>query len=190
MPRLFTGLEIPEEIGWTLARLTVPLPGATWIDKANYHVTLRFAGDIDNALAREFAGELARIDVDSFSMRLSGIGVFGGNEPRSIWAGVEGGLALEALARANERAARNAGLKPEPRNFAPHVTLARLKYPRPDAVARFLSRHSAFRTPEFAVSRFVLYSSKPSVGGGPYVIEDAFLLRGGYHGDPMTDEHW
>ena len=47
MPRLFTGLEIPAEIGQTLSNLRGGLPGARWIDPENYHVTLRFIGDID-----------------------------------------------------------------------------------------------------------------------------------------------
>src|SRR5947207_4085513 len=41
MPRLFTGLEIPAEIGHTLSSLRGGLPGARWIDPENYHVTLR-----------------------------------------------------------------------------------------------------------------------------------------------------
>ena len=55
MPRLFTGLEIPPEIGQSLSMLRGGLPGARWIDPENYHVTLRFIGDIDDALAREIA---------------------------------------------------------------------------------------------------------------------------------------
>ena len=51
MPRLFTGLEIPAEIGQTLSNLRGGLPGARWIDPENYHVTLRFIGDIDGIVA-------------------------------------------------------------------------------------------------------------------------------------------
>lgn len=189
MPRLFTGLEIPSEIAHMLARLTSPLPGATWIDKQNYHVTLRFAGDIDNATASELVDHLARIELDTFTMRVSGLGTFGGNGSRSLWAGIQAGPQLEALARANERAARMAGLKPETRSFRPHITLARLKRTRDDAVARFLGRHAAFKSPQFAVGRFVLYSSKPSVGGGPYVVEDIFPLAGGHYGDATDREY-
>ena len=87
------------------------------MEPENLHLTLRFAGDIDNAHAREFADRLAGISVDAFEMRLVGLGAFGGNEPRSIWAGVEAGPELEALARANERAARAAGLPPEGRTL-------------------------------------------------------------------------
>jgi len=183
MPRLFTGIEIPDEQREQLARLRQPLAGVKWVDPENLHITLRFAGDIDNSRATEFADHLAGITVNAFEVRLAGLGVFGGKEPRSIWAGVEAGPELEALGRANERVARLAGLAPEGRAFKPHVTIARMKYTRPDAVARLLGRIGAFRSLPFVVSRFVLYSSRPKTGGGPYVVEEGFPLKGGEFAD-------
>jgi len=179
MPRLFTGIEIPAATREEIARLRRPLPGGKWMEPENLHLTLRFAGDIDNVQAAEFADRLASISVDAFEIRLAGLGVFGGNEPRSLWAGVETSPELEALARANERAARSAGLPPEGRAFKPHVTLARLKYAGPDEIARILGRIGAFRSRPFLVGHFVLFSAKPNVGGGPYVVEAEFPLRGG-----------
>jgi len=178
MPRLFTGIEIPEEVRERLASLKAPLPGARWIDPENLHITLRFAGDVDNIVAREFVDGLAAIDEAAFEVSIAGLGAFGGNSPRILWAGVKAGPELEALARANERAARSAGLAPEKRAFYAHVTLARLQNSRPDAVARFLERGGAFRTEPFFVDRFVLFSARPQSGGGPYVVEEEFLLSG------------
>ena len=191
MPRLFTGLEIPDDVRAQLQRLAAPLPGAMWVDSRNYHVTLRFAGDIDNGRARELAAELGRVEGRAFTMRVTGLGVFGGRDPHALWAGIEAPPELEALARANERAARQAGLKPETRAFHPHVTLARLRHSRDDALARYLGRHGAFRSPDIFVGRFVLYSSRPTVGGGPYVVEETFGLEGGQyaHGDHGDDDH-
>jgi 2'-5' RNA ligase len=184
MPRLFTGIEIPAEQREELARLRQPLPGSSrWLEPENLHLTLRFAGDIDNVQAREFADHLAAITVDAFEVRLAGLGAFGGNEPRSLWAGIEAGPELEALARANERAARAAGLAPEPRTFKPHVTMARMKYASAADVARILGRIGAFRSRPFTVGRFVLFSSRPKIGGGPYVVEETFPLRGGEFAD-------
>jgi 2'-5' RNA ligase len=183
MPRLFTGIEIPQATREEIARLRQPLPGGKWVEPDNLHLTLRFAGDIDNAQAAEFADRLAAISVDAFEIRLAGLGTFGGKEPRSLWAGVEASPELEALARANERAARLAGLPPEGRAFKPHVTLARLKYVGPDQIARLLGRIGAFRSRPFLVGRFVLFSAKPNVGGGPYVVEAEFPLRGGEFAD-------
>jgi 2'-5' RNA ligase len=185
MPRLFAGIEIPEDVRQSLARLRQPLPGANWIEPDNYHISLRFAGDIDPRTAEEFTELLARIETETFELQLSGLGVFGGSEPRSLWADVSNGQQLEALARAIERAARSAGLAPETRNFKPHVTIARLRYTPVELVARFLERNGAFRSMPFQVTRFVLFSSKPKVGGGPYVVEAAFPLLGApyYHHD-------
>lgn len=179
MPRLFTGIELPEDLRDDLADMEQPLPGARWIDSDDMHITLRFAGDIDNRTASEFTDMLEGIDVSAFHARVSGLSTFGGKEPRSIWAGIEAGPELEQLARAHERAARSAGLPPEGRQFKPHVTIARLKYARPEVIARYLERFGGYRSEPFLVTHFTLFSSKPKVGGGPYVVEETFPLFGG-----------
>ena len=181
MPRLFTGIELPEDICDQLAELEQPLPGAKWIELDNFHITLRFAGDIDKRAAHEFAEELARIDQDVFEIRLEGLGVFGGKDPRTLWAGVSSSNALDALARANERAARAAGLPPETRAFKAHVTLARLRNTDIAALTMLLERRSLLRTRPFVVEHFSLFSSRPKIGGGPYVVEEVFPLRGSGH---------
>jgi len=184
MPRLFTGIEIPAEQREELYQVRMPLPGGgKWAPPENYHLTLRFAGDIEKAQAAELVDRLAGIAMDAFEIRLAGLGAFGGNDPDTIWAGVEPSPQLDALARANERAARAVGLAPEGRAFKPHVTLARLRNASPDAVARILGRIGAFRSQPFLVGRFVVFSSRPKVGGGPYVVEEAFPLRGGEFAD-------
>jgi 2'-5' RNA ligase len=187
MPRLFAGLELPEEIRDHLSDLERPLPGAKWIASDDLHITLRFAGDVEGLVAREFEQGLEEIEADAFELRLAGLGTFGGNDPRSIWAGVEPNPSLDALARACDRAARNAGLSPEPKPFKPHVTLARLRNTPPELVARALGKIGAFRSEPFPVGSFVLFSSKPKVGGGPYVVEATYPLRGGWH--DADDEH-
>jgi 2'-5' RNA ligase len=178
MPRLFTAIELPDEVRGELYRLRMPLPGGRWIEPQNYHLTLRFVGDIQNREAREFIANLARLDTDGFEIRLSGLGAFGGDDPHAIFAGVEPDQRLEELARAHDKAARNAGLASDPRPFKPHVTLARLRNSSAEAVARFLTRCSGYRSEPFFVSRTVLMSSRPGSGGGPYGIEDQFPMRG------------
>jgi RNA 2',3'-cyclic 3'-phosphodiesterase len=189
MPRLFTAIELPDDIRDQLALFKQPLPNAKWVDPNDLHLTLRFAGDVDARVAREFAAELDRVDADAFEISLQDLGAFGGDCPTTIWAGVAPCPALDALARAHERAARTAGLPPEKRTFKPHVTLARLRNGSPVPVASFLSQHGAFKTAPFFIGRTVLLSSKPLVGGGPYVIEATYPLRGGYDGDWDEDGH-
>lgn len=174
MPRLFTAIELPAEVVDGLATLKAGLNGAHWINPDNYHITTRFAGDISDAQAGEFAEALSGVHFGSFDIELSGLGSFGGNKPRAIWVAVKPSPALDLLQKAHERAARLAGLPPETRNFVPHVTLARLRNVSPFAVAEYLARHGGFRLPPFPVERFVLFSSRPNQGGGPYVVEEDY----------------
>lgn len=176
MPRLFSAIEIPEHIAERLVLLRSGLSGARWIDPENYHLTLRFIGDVDGPTARDFTQALGAIDAEPFELRLDGLGSFGGRKPRALFVNVAPSGALDALRRANERAAREAGLPPEGRNYKPHVTLARLRGARADQVATYLERQGGVFADPFLVTRFVLYSSRNSVGGGPYVVEAAYDL--------------
>lgn len=177
MPRLFTALEIPRNAAMSLSLLRGGLPGARWIDVENYHITLRFIGDVDGRTADEIVERLDRIDRPEFQLRLEGIGSFGSKKPHSIWAGVSPSPEMYALQGEIERICQRIGLPPDPRKFTPHVTLARLKYSRVDDVVHYLAGRGNFQTSTFTVPRFVLLSSRESVGGGPYLTEEVFPLH-------------
>src|ERR1700685_3030479 len=171
MPRLFTALEIPRHVGDSLAIMRGGLPGARWIDPDNYHLTLRFIGDIDDALASDIAGLLGRVQRRPFELRLDGLTSFGGRKPRAVVATATPVAPLIELQAEHERLLQRIGLEPEGRKYIPHVTLARLRDASSLDVAEYLSARGLFRPPPFPVSRFVLFSSRNSVGGGPYVVE-------------------
>jgi RNA 2',3'-cyclic 3'-phosphodiesterase len=176
MPRLFIGLEIPADVGQSLSILRGGLPGARWIYPENYHLTLRFVGDIDDALAREIADMLGTIRRAAFDMRFDGLASFGGNKPRAVVAAAAPTPPLLELQAELERLMQRIGLAPEGRKYMPHVTLARLRDTSSRQVADYLSMHQPFRSQSFHVARFVLFSSRASVGGGPYVVEAAYPL--------------
>jgi 2'-5' RNA ligase len=171
MPRLFTGLEIPESLGQSLGFLRGGLPGAKWIDTENHHITLRFIGDVDERTADEVAEELARVKRRRFEVRIEGVMAFGGKQPHSLVAKVAPSTALSELQAEHERICQRLGLPAEPRRFVPHVTIARCKSVSHEAVAEWLALRGGFSGGAFEVERFVLYSSKASRGGGPYVVE-------------------
>jgi 2'-5' RNA ligase len=176
LPRLFTGLEIPAEVGQTLSSLRGGLPGARWIDPKNYHVTLRFIGDIDGLYANEIASMLLRINRKPFEVRLQGVTSFGGKKPRAVVVAVEPSRPLIELQAEHERLMQRLGLDPEGRKFTPHVTLARLYDVRSQDVADYLSVRGYFPSQSFLASRFALFSSRASTGGGPYVVEGSYAL--------------
>jgi RNA 2',3'-cyclic 3'-phosphodiesterase len=176
MPRLFTGLEIPPSVAQTLSMLRGGLPGARWIDPENYHLTLRFIGDIDDSLAHEIAGILGRVRRGALELRLDGLTSFGGRKPRALVASVAANPALMELQAEHERILQRLGLEPEGRKYTPHVTLARLRDTSSWDVAEYLGARGHYRSAPIQVSRFVLFSSRTSVGGGPYIVEADYPL--------------
>jgi 2'-5' RNA ligase len=176
MPRLFTALEVPAQTAFALSLLRGGLPGARWIDPENYHITLRFIGDIDRPTADEIVQALTRVDRRGFEIALEGVEAFGARKPHSIYVGVRACAALSALQSEHERIVQRIGIEPERRRFRPHVTLARLRGASAGDVAAWLALRGDFRTPAFRVERFVLLSSRASTGGGPYVLEEAYRL--------------
>src|SRR5437899_3051631 len=176
MPRLFTALEIPREIAFSLSMLRGGLPGARWIDPENYHVTLRFIGDVDDVVAHEVASMLGKVRRTEFELRIDGVSSFGGRRPRAVVATLAPTPALMELRAEHERLMQRVGLEPEGRKYIPHVTLARLRDSSSRQVADYLALRAPFRSAPFKVSRFVLFSARTSVGGGPYVVEAAYPL--------------
>jgi 2'-5' RNA ligase len=176
MPRLFTGLEIPPDVATGLALYRGGLMAARWIEPSDYHVTLRFIGDIEPRLAHEIDGHLARLARPPLTLTLDGLDSFGGDRPRSLFARVVPTAPLAEMQAEQERLLRRLGLPSETRRFVPHVTLARFNGVSPLAVADYLSSRPMLRPISFVARRVALFSSRASVGGGPYVVEAAYPL--------------
>ena len=176
MPRLFTGLELPETISAQVALTRGGVVGARWMDPADYHITLRFVGDVDGQMAHDVAETLADIRRPSIAIRFDGLSWFGGDKPRALVARIRPDPALVELQAEQERRMRRIGVAPETRKFSPHVTLARVRGVGARAVADYLATRGVLMVEGFTAERFVLYSSRESRGGGPYVVEAAYPL--------------
>ena len=76
-----------------------------------------------------------------------------------------------------ERVVQRIGLEPKGRKFIPHVTLARLRDSSEPGGRRISHRaRTYFPSQAFLAARFVLFSSRASAGGDPYIVEDAYEL--------------
>ena len=176
MPRLFTGVEIPAGVAERLSYLRGGLPGARWISPENYHLTLRFMGDIDMIAAEAIAEALARVRRAAFSVHIAGLRTLGTRKPHAIAAQLAPSPPLAELQAEHERLMQRIGLPPEGRKFTPHITLARLRNVSQRDIADYLTLRGGFSAGPIPVDRFVLFSSRNSVGGGPYVVEEAYPL--------------
>ena len=178
MLRLFVGIPFPPELKMRLSQLCAGVPGARWIDPGNFHLTLRFIGEVGEDLAADIDAALSRLRARPFVLQLAGTGVFdNGRLPRSLWVGVERNPALAALHGKIEQALIRTGLPPEPRRFSPHVTLARLKHPAPDRIAAYLAASAQFRAAPLEVDRFSLIASLQTKAGSVYEDQADYRLR-------------
>jgi RNA 2',3'-cyclic 3'-phosphodiesterase len=179
MPRLFVGLEIPAEIGERLSSLRGGLPGARWISAENYHLTLRFIGDIDGRTAEEVDAALAEARPrHPVTITFDSLDSFGGDRPHAVIAKVRMTRELTELQADVERIVRRAGLPPERRKFVPHVTVARLRQTHPVDVAAYLAARGHLPRFEFTADRVSLFSAREITGGGPYVVEATYPFEG------------
>ena len=177
MIRLFAALSPPPQIASALTELQNGLAGARWRPVESLHVTLRFFGEITEDVAADLDAELAGLDLPAFELALQGVGYFGeGAAIEAVWAGVADNPGLGRLARACEAAARRAGLKAETRRYHPHVTLAYLRRPHPEAVADWIRRFNLLHSPPFRAEGFGLYSSWLGRTGSRYRLERTYPL--------------
>jgi 2'-5' RNA ligase len=176
--RLFVALDLPAEIKSRLAALSGGIPGLRWVPPENYHLTLRFIGEVNRPGAEEVDEALAMIRARPFDLTLGGLGIFERQgRVQSLWVGAERSSGLAHLQAKVETALQRAGLEPERRRFAPHVTLA-----RPDGVAPidkligFVQAHNLFRTEPVRVERFILFSSHLGRARASYTPEVEYDL--------------
>lgn len=185
MPRLFTSFEVPPDIADQLATVRGGLAGARWITPDHYHVTLRFFGDIDAATARDIDAMLMLVVKQPVRLAVTGLRIFGHDRPRALVADIEATPDLLDMQAEQERLVRRMGLAPETRKYAPHITLARLRDVSAFQVAAFVSSVGAMPKMAFTADRFVMFSSRGSVGGGPYRIEADYPLGSGTYDDDL-----
>lgn len=135
--RLFAAVLLPSAIRAELTRAAATLralEGVRPVRAEQLHLTLRFIGEVDRGLETPLAREItaAVAERPRFPIRLRAAGVFPSlGRARVLWVGVEETPALEALQRSVEAAVVRAGADPDPRPFRPHVTVGRIRRPRP-----------------------------------------------------------
>ena len=176
--RLFVALDLPWSVREQLAALSGSgIPGARWVPPENYHLTLRFIGDIPGHVARDVDDALLGLRARGFSLSLTGMGTFAkGGVSNALWVGVERTPSLDHLRNKIETALQRRGLEPERRKFQPHVTLARLDNPAEGKVAAFVQAHNLFRTEPIPVEHFTLFSSLLNKDHAVYTPEAEYEL--------------
>lgn len=157
--RLFVAIRPPRAIRERLIAAMGGISGARWQRDDQLHLTLRFIGDVDRRQAEDIHAALGAIGQQRFEMAIAGVGFFDQRgRPDAVWAGIAPCEPLAGLHRKIDQALMRAGLEPDRRAYAPHITLARLSRGA-GPIGGFLETAGRLSTPLFSVDRFSLFES-------------------------------
>lgn len=102
----------------------------SWVSKNNFHLTLKFLGEIDNKHIEDIDKILKNISNNNepISIQLNKLGFFNkkNNEYKVIWVGFGGELdrLISVFDKIDEQTSK-IGFNKEKRKFKPHITLGR-----------------------------------------------------------------
>jgi RNA 2',3'-cyclic 3'-phosphodiesterase len=132
--RLFVAVNLPPETRRLLHQAVAPLRvlelPVRWVAEDALHLTLKFLGEVPAERLPELgeATASAAAAAEPFELRIAGLGAFPSlRRPRVLWAGIQATPPLAALQRRVEEAFADLGFPPEARDFAPHLTLGRVR---------------------------------------------------------------
>ncbi|MDU9004184.1 RNA 2',3'-cyclic phosphodiesterase [Sedimentitalea todarodis] len=159
--RSFVAIPLPDDTRDALEAAQLRLPLGRLVVRENLHLTLAFLDDQSEEALELLHAELEHLRAPEFTVSLSGLGSFGGDKPRLIFANVLHNPALENLHRKVLNAARRAEIIVARRRFHPHVTLARMRpgAGRGDRIANAIATLNDLLFPATPVSSFSLYRS-------------------------------
>jgi 2'-5' RNA ligase len=177
--RLFVAVEVPGTLHAAIraAQDTLRRTGAdaSWTKPDQWHVTLKFLGDTEDARIMEVVGALRRASAGlaPAPLRLRGLGVFPDERrPRTVWAGIEDPSgSLRAAAQRTEDETAALGYPPERHAFRPHLTLGRVRSPRNrEGLAAAVRAGAAFDGGCWEARELVLFSGDLKASGAEYAV--------------------
>ncbi|MBI02927.1 MAG: RNA 2',3'-cyclic phosphodiesterase [Acidimicrobiaceae bacterium] len=163
--RCFVAVLPPPEVSDVLARLDRPTaPGVRWTHPDQWHVTLRFLGEVDPS---EVATALVGLNSEAVVAVMGPATIVLGGHTVVVPVSGLNGLAASVVART-----ASVGEPPEDRPFVGHLTLARLRSPvPPESVGVPLAA-------EFPVGEACLVASHLLPDGAAYEVLERFPLIG------------
>ena len=170
--RLFIAIDLPEEVKKELARLQDNFPEGRLSKPKDFHITLKFLGEVDTGKAESLNAKLSSVKFAKIRASVSGIGFFPNEKSiRVIWVGVKPEEQIIQLQKDIDILIGNDF--PDDHKFSPHITLARVKYA--DDTKKFSEaiKKLKIQKHDFEISSFKLKKSTLSSNGPVYEdVED------------------
>ena len=134
--RAFLAIRLPDDVTAALGHLTDQMAqarvgGLKPVRPENMHLTLKFFGNINARQVESIVDTVTHTaeSIRPFTLRLGNVGAYPNNRsPRVLWVGLDGDVApLQDTHRRIESALGQIAIKPDSREFRPHLTIARIR---------------------------------------------------------------
>lgn len=129
--RVFVGIDLSDQLKEEILKLQLRLKNfalkGRWKHADNFHITLKFLGEVNKEKLADIDGKLreASQQAHRFKLKISELGSFPGREGiRVLWMGLGGEMdALNRLQCQVENKMADLGFQKEKRSFTPHITI-------------------------------------------------------------------
>ena len=181
--RTFIAIPLPQACREILEKMQRPMRSlgadVRWTSIASIHLTLKFLGEIDQAVLPELAAALRAIPGAPLELSVRGLGAFPDlRNPRVVWCGVQGDIQrLGTLQYEVESACEILGFEREKRAFHPHLTLGRVNGKRNLQPLLDYIRIGTELESSFAAENVNIYKSVLTPRGAVYTILESVAFR-------------
>lgn len=184
--RLFLAVPVPPTVEERLEEILKKVSGfreVKWVSKEQLHITLRFIGNMEESLVPKLGSlvqETTR-EFPPFEMEIDGLGAFPNvSRPRVLFVPlVRGEETFRLMENRISSSLEAMGLRPEEREYHPHLTLGRARENQDAREAvKFLQSLLPTKAGPWKMDRFILFKSQLTSEGPIYTKLEEFELKG------------
>jgi len=175
--RLFIAFDVSEDVKSYLSELQKHLPKDAKLNLVKeFHLTLKFLGDVDENKVDKIKAALTNVDFTKFTAKTSNLGIFPDEKLiRVAWVGLEPKETIIALQQEIEN--NLSDLFPKDIRFHPHLTLARIKSVKDKSAFTEQLKKIPTKEIEFSVNSFKLIKSTLTPEKPVYEDVAEFVLK-------------
>jgi 2'-5' RNA ligase len=182
--RCFVAIDVSEQVRLSVRGAIEKVKGLSrgvrWVPPDHVHLTLKFLGEADEAMAPQIQERLSLLCSrhDPFALTVRGTGGFPNlRRPNVLWVGIDESGPLSLLNRDIEQSMAELGFERETKRFSPHITVGRVK--SMDGLEAVVREWITFKDAVFGtitVGETLLMKSTLKPGGAEYSKLAAFKL--------------
>lgn len=173
--RAFLAIDLAQAVRQRITDLSEKIndPACNKVEPENYHLTLKFLGDVEPARIEKLKGDLKQVEHEPFDVEVKGVGVFPKlSYIKVVWVGANGDF-QPPVSQINSL---TEDIKQRDHEFHSHITIARVKSRPKDKLKQLIRDNQEKEFGLQNVNKFVLKRSELKPDGPVYENLEEFKL--------------